>query len=157
MNQATLHLRPQTITRTTIHKAIIRQKITHRTRKLELTAMSWEMLESSSLAFFEIQELPRFKLLTLVSAFSIPSFSRLRSIPLRYSLISRSPLSDWSGGSLKAGTHKESTWRQKCSCCPKRAKSVSSRYSRCSNVISRKRKVNISLYYFILKTILKYY
>lgn len=36
--------------------------------------MSWVMLESSSLAFFEIHEPPTFKLLTFVSAFSISLF-----------------------------------------------------------------------------------
>lgn len=46
--------------------------------------MSWVMLESSSLAFFEIHEPPTFKLLTFVSAFSISLF--FFSLNFKYSL-----------------------------------------------------------------------
>lgn len=45
--------------------------------------MSWEMLESSSLAFLEIHRLPTFKLVTVVSAFSISPSLQISLLTLK--------------------------------------------------------------------------
>ena len=57
-----------------------KSKMQENAAKYILTEMSSEMFENSCLAFFEIHELPSFKLPTCVNAFSICSFPLLFSL-----------------------------------------------------------------------------